>query len=183
MQINEWLLKERAANPEELPAIPGVADGGSRVILQQAAAAAVAAAEPPGAKSSGMPPGKATQAPTTPAKKSKDSGDPSLYSPPMYEQNCFKYPGSCLMACRAVTIAQHQSGDKKQSVCIEPAHIETTFNMTRLSSAGKQAVMGDDMPRLSCPDLAAAIVRWQQVWEDRDEAGAKLGTALPLLLP
>ena len=39
--------------------------------------------------------------------------------------------------------------------------------------------MVDDMPRLSCPDLAAAIVRWQQVWEDREEAGAGLGTVLP----
>ena len=42
--------------------------------------------------------------------------------------------------------------------------------------------MGDDVPRLSCPDLAAAMVRWQQVWEDRDEAGAKVGLVLSLLL-
>ena len=55
--------------------------------------------------------------------------------------------------------------------------------MTRLSSAGEPAAMGADMPRLSCPDLAAAIMRWQQVWEDRDKAGAGLGTVLPLPLP
>ena len=48
---------------------------------------------------------------------------------------------------------------------------------------GKQAAMVDDMPRLGCPDLAAATVRWQQVWEDREEAGAGLGTVLPLLMP
>ena len=50
--------------------------------------------------------------------------------------------------------------------------------MTRLCCAGKQAALLDDLPRLSCPDLAAAIVRWQQVWEDRAEAGACLGTML-----
>ena len=41
----------------------------------------------------------------------------------------------------------------------------------------------DDMPRLSCPDLAAAVARWQQVWEGRDEAGACLDTALPCCCP
>ena len=49
MQINEWLLERRAASPEELPAFPSTADGGSRAILQQATAAAAAAAEPPAA--------------------------------------------------------------------------------------------------------------------------------------
>ena len=39
--------------------------------------------------------------------------------------------------------------------------------------------MVDEVPRLSCPDLAAAVVRWQHVWEGRDEAGACLGTMLP----
>lgn len=58
-------------------------------------------------------------------------------------------------------------------------NFEKTSCVTRQSSTGKQSAVVADMPRLSCPDLAAAIVRWQQVWEGRDEAGACLGAMLP----
>ena len=180
MQINEWLLKQRAASPEELPAFPSTADGGSRAILQQATAAAAAAAEPPAAvKGSARPPGKPMQASTASARKSKDTGDPSLYSSPMHEEKVAS-TGFCSMARSTQTNVQHCFRAEKHSVCFEPATLRRQcFCKTRLSSAGNQAAMADDMPRLSCPDLAAATVRWQQVWEDREEAGAGLGTVLP----
>ena len=127
MQINQWLLNQRAANSEELPAFPSVADGGSGVVLQQAAAAA--AAEPPAtAKGSAKATGKTTQASSTPAKKSKDPGSPILFPSPTHEENYIYIPGvTDFMACCAWTMLQHWFRDERYSVSIEPATLRKSY--------------------------------------------------------
>ena len=120
LQINQWLLDQRAASPEELPALPSVADGGSRAILQQAAEASAAAAEPPATiKGSAKTPGKMMQASSTPAKKNKDTGNPACIHHQYMNRIKFTYPG--YMARCAWSAAQHWLSAEKQSVCIEPA--------------------------------------------------------------
>ncbi len=78
VQINDWLLRARDASPGELPALPSVSEGGSRVILQEAAAAAQNAMPPAATKSTGKGSGKATQ---PPAKRGKDAGELACFPP------------------------------------------------------------------------------------------------------
>ena len=167
MQINEWLLERRAASPEELPAFPSTADGGSRAILQQATAAAAAAAEPPAAvKGSARPSGKPIQASTASARKSKDTGDPSLYSSPMHEGKVAS-TDFCPMARSTWTNVQHCFRAEKDSVCFEPATLrrqcffnlydKAVFYRKTGGDGGRHAQAGLPRPGGSNCEMAASL--------------------------
>lgn len=72
LQINDWLLRARDANPGDLPELPSTSEGGSKLILQEAPAAAQNVTPPPAAKGTARPSGKAAQ---PSAKRGKNAGE------------------------------------------------------------------------------------------------------------
>ena len=71
LQINDWLVRARDANPGELPGLPSASEGGCKRILEEAATTTQSVVPPAAAQGTKKAPGKAAQ---PPAKKGKVVG-------------------------------------------------------------------------------------------------------------